>query len=66
MHSKSRKATSIVLFAKMVIGSNSLVAIILLFNFNPSRPGPGRREKINVIFYLTILFGAAKGFYKTF
>ena len=50
----------------MVIGSNSLVAIILLFNFNPSRPGPGRREKINVIFYLTILCGAAKGFYKTF
>ena len=33
---------------------------------NPSRPGPGRREIINLNFYLTLLCDASKGFTKVF
>ena len=32
---------------------------------NPSRPNPGRREKIKVSFYFHVHFGASKGFMKT-
>ena len=40
---------------------------ISLFGFiNPSRPDPGRREKINLIFLFTLLCGASKGFMKAF
>ena len=31
---------------------------------NPSRPDPGRREKINLNFYFTLLYGASEGFMK--
>ena len=30
--------------------------------FNPSRPDPGRKEKINLSFYFHTSFGASKGF----
>ena len=33
-------------------------------HFNPFRPNPGQREKINLIF--TILCGASKGFMEAF
>ena len=33
---------------------------------NPSRPNPGRREKISEIFIFTLLCGASKGFMKAF
>ena len=32
--------------------------------FSPSRPNPGRREKLSSIFIFTLLCGAAKGFMK--
>ena len=32
--------------------------------FNPSRPNPGRREKIKLNFIFTLLCGTSKGFMK--
>ena len=32
--------------------------------FNPSRPSPGRREKINLNFYFQNFCGTSKGFMK--
>ena len=49
------------------------VKIVLIFKisqncciFNPSRPNPGRREKIKLSFIFTFLCGASKGFMKPF
>ena len=39
--------------------------MMMLVCINPSRPDPGRREKINLIFLFTLLSGASKGFMKT-
>ena len=35
-------------------------------SINPSRPDPGRREKITKILNFTLLCGASKGFMKAF
>ena len=35
------------------------------FQFDPSRPNPGRKEKIKLKFYFQLLCGASKGFMKT-
>ena len=37
-----------------------------IFIINPSCPGPGQREKINLNFYFTLLCGASQGFMKAF
>ena len=33
---------------------------------NPYRPNPGQKEKIKLIFIITLLSGASKGFMKVF
>ena len=39
---------------------NFELLLIFSFRFNPSRPDPGRREKINLNFYFSLPCGAAK------
>ena len=43
---------------------NFELLLIFSFRFNPSRPDPGRREKINRNFYFSLPCGASKGFMK--
>ena len=41
------------------------VSFVFIFDsFNPSRPDPGEREKINLNFYFMLVYGAPKGFMK--
>ena len=53
-----------VLLVFLLLIFTSIVTLSSTNEFNPSRPDPERREKINVSFYFCIVCGPSKGFIK--
>ena len=54
------------IFFSLLVFTKLLHEFTKLFHINPSRPDPGWREKINLIFIFTLLWATSKCFMKSF